>query len=222
MGNGIKQRRLQSFASPLRFCLSELFDGARALDGNRHQRAHGFHRLPRELRTGDSQAANWPHSQSHWDEVRAMFRIHRDFVTQKCGPHLLFIQMRGAESGAIEFVLLWQKQFRGAGLKTFHNVIGDRVHQLNYIAFTQQLPAETVQTLAFPPVLMRFIGFFANARGKLASGNGRNQEREQGHPILRIANRKCSYRRQEEIVERQHRQHRHEHRRGHSPHGGNC
>src|SRR4029077_7396353 len=108
--------------------------------------------------------------------------------------------MRGAESGTIELVLLRQKQFSGAGLKAFHNVIGNRIHKLDYIAFAQQLPTETVQTLNFPPALMSFVCLFANASGKLASGNGCDQKCEQCNPILRVGNRKRSNWRQEEVI----------------------
>src|SRR6266478_10130002 len=106
--------------------------------------------------------------------------------------------MRGAESGTIELVLLGQKQFGSACLKAFHNVIGNRIHELDYITFAQHLAAESVQTLNFPPALMSFVCLFANARGKLASGNGRDQKREQGHPVLRVTDRQRSDRRQEE------------------------
>src|SRR5438552_1204550 len=74
-----------------------------------------------------------------------------------------FIEVSGAETGAIKFILLRQKQFCGSGFKAFDDVIGYRVHKLDHIAFTQQLPAEAVQTLNFPPALMRLIRFFANA-----------------------------------------------------------
>ena len=44
--------------------------------------------------------------------------------------------MSGAESGAIEFVFLRQEEFRGSRLKTFHDVVRNGVHELDYIAFT--------------------------------------------------------------------------------------
>src|ERR1700745_1109639 len=108
--------------------------------------------------------------------------------------------MRGPQSKTIKFFLRGQKQSAAPGLKAFHNVIGNRIHELDYIAFAQHLAAELVQTLNFPPALMSFVCLFANARRKLASGNGRDQKREQGHPVLRVTDRKRSDRRQEEIV----------------------
>ena len=103
-----------------------------------------------------------------------MLRVDCDFVIQIGGFHSLFVQVSGAESRTVKFVFLRQEKLRRAGLKAFHNVIRNGVHELDYIPLAQQLAAETVETLDFPPSLMSFIRLFANARGKLASGNRRD------------------------------------------------
>src|SRR5207249_6051546 len=62
-----------------------------------------------------------------------MLRVDCDFVIQIGGFHSLFVQVSGAESRTVKFVFLRQEKLRRAGLKAFHNVIRNGVHELDYI-----------------------------------------------------------------------------------------
>src|SRR5690349_1107400 len=171
MGNGVKKSGFQTLALPLGFGLPELLDGARALDRNSNQRAQSLDGLTRELCAGDSEAGNGTDAEAHRDEILGMLGVESLFVIQEGQPHLFFIKVGGAEAGTVEFVFLWQEKLSRASLKALHNIVGNGVHQLDDVPFTQQLPAESVQTLHFPPAMMRFIGLFANTRRKAAPGN---------------------------------------------------
>src|SRR5438094_487705 len=80
-------------------------------------------------------------------------------------------------------------------------IVENGIHQLDHVAFPQQVPAEAVQPLHFAPALMRFVGLLADARREPAPGNRGNQKRKQRHPILRVGNRERSHGRQKVIVE---------------------
>src|SRR5882762_8571946 len=134
----------------------------------------------------------------------ALLRVGRDFIKQERLFHLLFIEMSRAESGAVKFVLLWKKQRGRPGFKAFHDVIRDGVHQLYDIAFAEEFAAELVEALNLAPAVMRFVGFRADARGKLAANNGSDQESEQRDPVLRIRDGQRPERRQEEIIKSHH------------------
>ncbi len=152
----------------------------------------------------------------------ALLGVARKLIKRERLFHLFFIEMSGAEPGAVKFVLLRKKQRGRAGFKAFDDVIRDGIHQLNDIALTEEFAAELVEPLDLAPALVRFVGFRADARGKLAAHNRSDQESEQCDPVLRIGDGQRPNRRQEEIIESDHRQERHGHGNGHSPHCRNC
>src|SRR5260370_35322434 len=90
------------------FGLPQLLDRARAFYGNGHQRADGIQRLPRQLRSGNSQAADRTDPEANGKKVFAYLGVHGDLVGEEGGLHLLFFNVLCAKSRAIEFVRLWQ------------------------------------------------------------------------------------------------------------------
>ena len=130
--------------------------------------------------------------------------------------------MGGAESGTIELVFLREEKLGCASFKALHKVVRNGVHQLDDVAFPEELPAEAVQALHFAPALMRLMGFFANTRREPAAGYRGDQKRKQSYPVLRIRNCEGSHRGQEEIIEREHGHDGNERGNQHSPHCRNC
>src|SRR5437764_11240461 len=60
-----------------------------------------------------------------------MLRVYRLLVVHVGQFHLLLIEMRGAESRAIKLVFLRKKKLSCACLEALHDIVGNRVHQLN-------------------------------------------------------------------------------------------
>src|SRR5207237_4649687 len=148
--------------------------------------AQSFQGLTRELGSGNSSAGNGTHAHPHGNEILRTFGVHSEFIVQKCDFHLLFVEMGGAESGTIELVFLREEKLGCASFKALHKVVRNGVHQLDDVAFPEELPAEAVQALHFAPALMRLMGFFANTRREPAAGYRGDQKRKQSYPVLRI------------------------------------
>ena len=222
VSNRIQQCRFQSFALPFRLGLPQLLDGSGALDRNRHKTAHRVQRLPGHHCSGNSQAPDGTRTQTHWNKVQPGAGFDRYFIAQKRRLRLLLVHQRHAVARAVELVFLRKKQLRCACFKTVHDVIRNSVHQLNDVSLAQQFLAEVIKPLDLMPPPVCFVGLFANARRKLAANKRSHQERCQRHPVLWVRDRECPRWRQKEIIERQHRGHRHGSGDSHAPHCGNC
>src|SRR4029077_18231587 len=108
----------------------------------------------------------------------ALLRCGREIIACRRLFHLCVCEMSRPEPGTIKLALLRKKQSGRAGFKTFYDVIRDGVHQLDDIAFAEEFAAELVEALHLAPAVVRFVGFRADARGKLAAHKGSDQEGE--------------------------------------------
>src|SRR5208283_3256204 len=154
--DGIEQSGFQALPLALRFRFAELLNRASALNGNGYERADGVESLAREPRAGNSQTADGLHAQTHRKKMQRLLGLGDDFVAQISGFHLFFIELRRTVPGTIEFVLLRHKEFRGPRLETFHDIVGDGVHQLNHVARPEEFLAEFVEALHLaPPAVLR-------------------------------------------------------------------
>ncbi len=219
VGDGVEQGGFEALALALGFCLAELFDGARALDGDGDERADGFDGLAREQRAGNAEAADRADAETDWQEVDAGFLVHRDFVVDEGGLHFGFVELGVSETGAIELVFLREEEFGGAGFETFDDVVGDGVHELNDVTFAEEFAAEAVEAFDLAAAQIGFVGFEADAIGKLAAGDRDEKEDEKGDPVLWVGDGEQADRWEKEIVQREHGEDRHENGDGHAPDG---
>jgi hypothetical protein len=145
--------------------------------------------------------------------------------------HRLFAQDDGVEgfeiefcddgTRAIDFLFFGEQQGGGADFENVHNLRGNAVEQLDYVAGFQQALAEGVEFFDFAASLRGVLGFLTGAGGKVAGQYRDNQKGEKRNPILRVGDGEAANGRQEIIVEREHCYHGHEDGNGDAPYGGN-
>ncbi len=117
MGDGIKQGGFQTLALALGFRLAELLDGAGAFDGDGDRLPTASSVCARKRAPGNTQAGDGTHAQANRNEIERLLRLDRRFVAHECGLHAFFVEMGGAESGAVKFVFERQEKFGCASSK---------------------------------------------------------------------------------------------------------
>ena len=144
VGDGVQQRGFETFTLAIGFGVAQLLDRSRPFDRNSQQSANSLQGLARERRARDSKTANGLHSQPHRTVTKSSRAIDIRLFAFVGQPQLFFFQLQCAIAGAVKFLLVGEEQAGGAAFKGVHDVIGNRIHQLNDVAFTEQLLAEGI------------------------------------------------------------------------------
>ncbi len=221
VGDGIKQRGAQALAFAGGFGEAELLDGAGAFDGDGDERADGFQSLAREHRAGNTQAADGASAETNRDEAETIRDVYHGLFAENDRIQAFKIKLSNDRAGAIDFLFFGQEEGGGADFEDIHDLRGDAVEQLDYVAGFEQALAEGIEFFDFTAALRGVFGFLAGASGKMAGQHGDHQKSEERDPILRVGDRESADWRQEIIVEREHCHYGHENRNGDAPYGGN-
>jgi len=222
VGDGIEESGFEAFPLALGFGFTDLFDGAGALHGYGDDGADGFESLAGKTSAGDAQAADGFDAETDREEVESVGGIGADFVAREGEFHLFFVDEGSAVAGAVELFFLRDEKFGGTGFEAIDDVVGNGVHELDDVAFAEEFLAEGVEAFDFAATAVGGVGFFANASGELATGDGGDEKREKSDPILGIGDGEGADGSEEKIVEEEHGSDGHGDGDDHSPHCGNC
>src|SRR6202171_4894174 len=198
MRNGIKESGFQALPFACRFRFTELFDGACAFESDSDHGAERFQGLAGKQTSRNTQASDRTRSHSHRNERETAARVSERLLALR-GQLQLFIGEMRRGAGMIELLFVLEVQSRRAYFKGFNDMIRNCIEQRDDVAGNQELLTEEIQPLHLTAALLRFVGFAADARGKLAGDKRRRQKSEQCSPILGGGDSKRAHRREKEV-----------------------